>query len=115
MLLPCKLGLHAPHTVRWDAQHVFTKLLAKGVLPYVLVQVTARMTGPAVHSFQQPQLPPQAVPGNQGFAGTGSTEGQVSAALGTKWAHAVNVRLVLERKGDGRVITVSDSSSNKQS
>lgn len=31
----------------------------------------------------------------------------MSAALGTKWAHAVNVRLVLERRGKSRVVTVS--------
>lgn len=68
-------------------------------------QVTAKMTGPAVHSFQQ-QAP---APVQAALAG--STEGPVSAALGTKWAHAVNVRLVLERKGDGRVITVGGVSS----
>lgn len=66
-------------------------------------QVTAKMTGPAVHSFQQ-QAP---APVQAALAG--GTEGQVSAALGTKWAHAVNVRLVLERKGDGRVITIAKS------
>lgn len=66
------------------------------------VQVTARMTGPAVHAFQQMQAP-QSTAGNS----FNSTEGQVSAALGTKWAHAVNVRLVLERRGEGRSIMVS--------
>jgi hypothetical protein len=64
------------------------------------------MTGPAVHSFQVQPPPLQAAAGNQGLASNSSTEGQVSAALGTKWAHAVNVRLVLERRGESRVITV---------
>lgn len=64
------------------------------------------MTGPAVHSFQQPQPLNPAAPNAMG-ASTSSKEGQVSAALGTKWAHAVNVRLVLERRGNSRLITVS--------
>jgi hypothetical protein len=89
----------------------YTPLYCTRTVLYCLVhclvlQVTARMTGPAVHSFQQPQpLGPAA--GTAMGASTSSTEGQVSAALGTKWAHAVNVRLVLERRGTGRVITVS--------
>lgn len=85
------------------------------------------MTGPAVHSFQQPlpqalhqqQQPPgannaqqqqQAGAGNTSNA-ISSSDGQVSAALGTKWAHAVNVRLILERRGDIRVVTVRGCSS----
>lgn len=60
-----------------------------------MVQVTARPTGPATHAFQQQQ---RGLPG--GSAAT-SKDGQLSAALGTKWAHAVNVRLVLERIVEG--------------
>lgn len=57
------------------------------------------MTGPAAHAFQQPHVPAAGEAGN--------SEGQVSAALGTKWAHAVNVRLVLERREASRAIMVS--------
>jgi hypothetical protein len=58
-------------------------------------QVTARPTGPATHAFQQQQRP---IPGSSAAAGK---DGQLSAALGTKWAHAVNVRLILERIVEG--------------
>jgi len=78
-----------------------------GELNALHVQVTARMTGPAVHSFQQMQPAQPAFPDNR--AGSSSSEGQVSAALGTKWAHAVNVRLILEKRETCRVITVRDS------
>jgi hypothetical protein len=62
-------------------------------------QVTARPTGPAVHAFQG---------GGGGAAagggGGGGDDGHLAAALGTKWAHCVNVRLVLERQGERRFI-----------
>lgn len=64
-------------------------------------QVTARPSGPAAHAFQQPQAQQQQQPNDGGGDG-----GQLAAALGTKWAHAVNVRLVLERQGDRRFIKV---------
>lgn len=39
-------------------------------------------------------------------AADGGGEGGLAAALGTAWAHAVNVRLVLERRGDERMLQV---------
>jgi hypothetical protein len=38
------------------------------------------------------------MPGSSAAAGR---DGQLAAALGTKWAHAVNVRLILERIVEG--------------
>lgn len=35
------------------------------------------------------------------------TEGAVGAALGTAWAHSVNIRLLMERRGDKRILEVS--------
>lgn len=75
-----------------------SKLLAATLLhPPPLLQVTARPSGPAAHTFQQQ---PAAA------AAAGGSRGGLSAALGTKWAHAVNVRLVLERVGERRIIKV---------
>ncbi|WIA20431.1 hypothetical protein OEZ85_004844 [Tetradesmus obliquus] len=78
-------------------QAIALKVLAEQHrIPVVVTnQVTARPTGPATHAFQQQQ---RGLPG--GSAAT-SKDGQLSAALGTKWAHAVNVRLVLERIVEG--------------
>ncbi len=64
------------------------------------LQVTARFQDGPTHSFQQ------------GASAAGSSTGlnaggQLSAALGTKWAHCVNLRLVLERMGSRRFIKVS--------
>lgn len=68
----------------------------------LLLQVTARPSGPTTHAFQQHQ---QQQPSR--FGDHSSSSGHVTAALGTKWAHAVNVRLILERYGNQRVIKVS--------
>jgi hypothetical protein len=83
--------------------------------------VTARVSGPAVHAFQQQQQPHQQQPAPlqqaqaqaqaqaqqpYGDSTAASRDGALSAALGTKWAHAVNVRLVLERRQAGRFVTV---------
>jgi hypothetical protein len=38
------------------------------------------------------------MPGSSAAAGK---DGQLAAALGTRWAHAVNVRLILERIVEG--------------
>jgi hypothetical protein len=59
------------------------------------LQVTAKPTGQATLAFQQQHRP---MPGSSAAAGR---DGQLSAALGTKWAHAVNVRLILERIVEG--------------
>jgi RAD51-like protein 1 len=67
-------------------------------IPVVVTnQVTARPTGPAAHAFQGGGAP----------EGGGDGDGHSAAALGTKWAHGVNVRLVLERQGARRFIKVS--------
>lgn len=68
-------------------------------IPVVVVnQVTAQMYAPSSHAFQ----------GN-----TASTnqpaQTQLTAALGTMWAHAVNTRLVLESVADVRYIKVAKS------
>ena len=65
-------------------------------------QVTARPTGPAAHAFQGGG-------GNDGGGGGNDGDGHLSAALGTKWAHGVNVRLVLERQGSQRFIKIAKS------
>lgn len=79
------------------------------------LQVTAKLTGPAVHAFQQAQAQQQPLTAAfSGSSSSSSTDGQLAAALGTKWGHAVNVRLVLERRGDTRVVTVSEHSSKQQ-
>ncbi|PNH08874.1 DNA repair protein RAD51 2, partial [Tetrabaena socialis] len=69
------------------------KLLAESLRIPVLVtnQVTTRF-GPAPGGRQQQHL------------GGGYGGGQLTAALGTKWSHCVNVRLVLERLGDRRFL-----------
>ncbi len=66
-------------------------------------QVTTRLQsaggggGDALHSFQQ----------QQGSGGSAAAEGGfLTAALGTKWAHCVNVRLVLERAVERRLLKV---------
>lgn len=64
--------------------------------PSPACQVTSRPSGPAAHAFQGGGAP----------LGDGEGEGHLSAALGTKWAHGVNVRLVLERQGAQRYIKV---------
>lgn len=63
----------------------------------VTCQVTARPGGPTTHAFQQQR---QTVPSGA------AKDGQLSAALGTKWAHAVNIRMVLERWQERRFIKV---------
>ena len=63
-------------------------------------QVTTNLSGGAAsHGFQQqPNQPPQ------------PSGGYLQAALGTKWAHCVNVRLVLERaSADSRLLKVVKS------
>ena len=72
-------------------------------------QVTTNISGimPA-HCFQY-----NATSGGVGksdFDGGGSGGGHLQAALGTKWAHCVNVRLVLERaSADRRRLVVAKS------
>jgi hypothetical protein len=44
-------------------------------------------------------------------APVGQQQGQLGAALGTLWAHSVNLRMVLERTGDRRFIKVVVASS----
>ncbi|KAI8476143.1 MAG: hypothetical protein J3K34DRAFT_514052 [Monoraphidium minutum] len=69
-------------------------------IPIVVTnQVTSRPTGPAVHAFQGGAAP----------ATDGADNGHLAAALGTKWAHSVNVRLVLERQGTQRFIKIAKS------
>jgi RAD51-like protein 1 len=65
-------------------------------IPVVVTnQVTTRMTGQVTaHIFQQQ---------NKGEGG------YLTAALGTKWAHCVNIRLVMERLADKRYIRVAKS------
>ena len=59
--------------------------------------------GSTSHGFQQQHNPPPA-------AAAGSGGGYLQAALGTKWAHCVNVRLVLERAtAERRLIKVVKS------
>jgi hypothetical protein len=68
-------------------------------IPVVVTnQVTSRPTGPAAHAFQGG--------GADAAAGGEDGGGHLAAALGTKWAHSVNVRLVLERQGAQRFIKV---------
>ncbi|GBF98527.1 DNA repair protein RAD51 [Raphidocelis subcapitata] len=71
-------------------------------IPVVVTnQVTARPTGPAAHAFQGG--------GAAAGGGEGEGDGHNAAALGTKWAHGVNVRLVLERQGARRFIKIAKS------
>ena len=58
-------------------------------------QVTAQMYAPSSHAFQ----------GNTTSSGR-PAQTQLTAALGTMWAHAVNTRLVLESVADVRYIKV---------
>ncbi|KAG1657551.1 hypothetical protein FOA52_005437 [Chlamydomonas sp. UWO 241] len=74
-------------------------------IPVVVTnQVTTRLAGPAtVHAFQHSE---------QGVLDTAATTGgYVMAALGTKWAHCVNVRVVLERLADRRFMKIAKSPS----
>ncbi|GLC45956.1 DNA repair protein RAD51 [Pleodorina starrii] len=77
------------------------KALAESLRVPVLVtnQVTTRITPAA--GGQQP-------PGGGGGGGGGGT---LTAALGTKWAHCVNLRLVLERLHERRFLKVAKSPS----
>ncbi|GFR51292.1 hypothetical protein Agub_g13653 [Astrephomene gubernaculifera] len=77
------------------------KALAESLRIPVLVtnQVTTRITGPATHPHQQ-----QA-------GGGGGGGGVLTAALGTKWAHCVNLRIVLERLHERRFLKVAKSPS----
>lgn len=59
--------------------------------------VTTTVGGAAVHDFQQPQ------PQHQGA--------HVTAALGALWAHAVNIRLVMQHGRQGRTIQIAKSPS----
>jgi RAD51-like protein 1 len=69
-------------------------------IPIVVTnQVTARPNAASTHSFQQQTS------GARGSSG--SSSGYLTAALGPKWAHCVNVRLVLERFGSRRFVRVS--------
>ena len=72
-------------------------------IPVVVTnQVTTRMTGQvAAHSFQQQQQQPDGAGGG----------GYVTAALGTKWAHCVNLRIILERLADKRYLKVAKSAA----
>jgi hypothetical protein len=66
-----------------------------------LLQVTARMQAAATHSTAaggQSRPPPPPAGGDRSSG--------LNAALGTKWAHYVNVRLILEREGDKRSLKV---------
>ena len=71
------------------------------------LQVTTNMSGgSASHGFQQQQQNQQQQPGASGS----TSSGYLQAALGTKWAHCVNVRLVLERAAaDRRLIKIVKS------
>ncbi len=65
-------------------------------IPVVVVnQVTAQMYAPSSHAFQ----------GKTTSSGP-AAQTQLTAALGTMWAHAVNTRLVLESVADVRFIKV---------
>ncbi len=72
------------------------------------MQVTTKIGSASgtAHGFQKQQQ-------QQQLSGSGRQQqqqgqgGQVTAALGTKWAHCVNVRLALERLGDQRYLKVS--------
>ena len=61
----------------------------------VVNQVTAQMSGQTTHAFE-----------GDAAAGTAPEPGQLTAALGVMWAHAVNTRLVLETIADVRYIKV---------
>ncbi|DBB05144.1 TPA: hypothetical protein ACH3X3_010395 [Trebouxia sp. C0006] len=68
-------------------------------IPVVVVnQVTAQMYAPSSHAFQ----------GKTTSSGP-AAQTQLTAALGTMWAHAVNTRLVLESVADVRFIKVAKS------
>ncbi|DBB01626.1 TPA: DNA repair protein RAD51 [Trebouxia sp. C0004] len=70
-------------------------------IPVVVVNhVTAQTYAPASHSFQD----------NTASIGQ-SAEKQLTAALGTLWAHAVNTRLVLESVADVRYIKAQSEDS----
>ena len=76
------------------------------------LQVTTNMSGgSASHGFQQQQQNQQQQQQQQQPGASGSTSsGYLQAALGTKWAHCVNVRLVLERAAaDRRLIKIVKS------
>ena len=83
----CRAGQHA----------AILKLLAETFrIPVVVVnQVTAQMSRQTTHAFE----------GNA-VASTAPEPGQLTAALGVMWAHAVNTRLVLETIADVRYIKV---------
>lgn len=78
-------------------------------IPVVVTnQVTARPIGAATHDFQA--VAGQLQPGTSSYQSNSSVDqGQLTAALGTKWAHCVNVRLVLERMGPHRYIKIAKS------
>jgi len=72
-------------------------------IPVVVTnQVTSRPNAAAAHTFQQ-------AGGAGARGGSSSNSGFLTAALGPKWAHCVNVRLVLERFGTRRFVRIAKS------
>ena len=96
-LLPCFICQVTILLVFAGKQAATLKLLAESFrIPVVVVnQVTAQMQGPTTYAFEA-----GAVPSNE------LAQGQLTAALGVMWAHAVNTRLVLETIADVRYIKV---------
>ncbi|GAX80377.1 hypothetical protein CEUSTIGMA_g7816.t1 [Chlamydomonas eustigma] len=72
-------------------------------IPVVVTnQVTTRFSdATTAHGFQQQQQLPSTM-----------DQGHLTAALGTKWAHCVNVRLVLDRLAERRFMKVAKSPSS---
>ncbi|GIL73967.1 hypothetical protein Vretifemale_3961 [Volvox reticuliferus] len=87
------------------------KALAESLRVPVLVtnQVTTRINPPGEGGGQQQQQQQQQQPQQQ--QGPGGSGGSLTAALGTKWAHCVNLRLVLERVHERRFLKVAKSPS----
>eukprot|EP00850_Spirogloea_muscicola_P021697 SM000258S09113 [mRNA] locus=s258:147916:150966:- [translate_table: standard] len=86
-------------------QAALLKFLAEQFrIPVVVTnQVVAQMRSSSRDpnfSFEKESNQDQPAPGGQEL---------LTAALGTKWAHCVNVRLVLERVGGGRLLKVAKS------
>eukprot|EP00850_Spirogloea_muscicola_P003652 SM000015S01152 [mRNA] locus=s15:84674:87702:- [translate_table: standard] len=86
-------------------QAALLKFLAEHFrIPVVVTnQVVAQMRNSSRDpnfSFEKESIQEQPAPGGEEL---------LTAALGTKWAHCVNVRLVLERVGGGRLLKVAKS------
>ncbi|CAD7697991.1 unnamed protein product [Ostreobium quekettii] len=64
----------------------------------------------SIQAFSRSTTPLHGHP-DQGSRLATAADSSVMAALGTKWAHCVNTRLVLERVGQGRCIKIAKSPS----